>query len=225
MSDAYHYYLPQGAHEFLIWARNFTETAGHHAPAWGLVQADIDDLKAGTDAYAQALQTADADSASKEDIRAKNTLHTALAAKFKDYVNAKLRYNRAVDNDGRAALGLHVPDGAKTPVHTQEQHVGFTVRPIHAREHRIDFYVEETRKKAVPYGCNGAVFFVKALEPGEPVPVSAEDFHQSDLITHTPHIREFPPSDQGKRACYAACWQNNRGEKGPLSDIQVHIVP
>jgi hypothetical protein len=80
MADSHHYYLPQGAHEFLIWARNFTEVAGRNAAAWGLVQADIDDLKAGTDAYALAL-------------------HTALAAKFKDYVNAKLRYSRDIDSD------------------------------------------------------------------------------------------------------------------------------
>ena len=225
MTEKHYYYMPQGAHEFLVWARNFTDVAGRNAKAWGLVQADIDNLKADTETYARQLQIADRDPASKEDIRLKNTLHTALASKFKDYMNAEIRYNKAADNDEPAAPGVHGTDGLKTPIHTPDLHVAFSVRPIHAGKHRIDFHVEETGRKAVPDGYNGAVFFLKVLEPGEPVPADISGFYKSDLITHTPHVKEFRSSDRGKRACYAACWQNSRGEKGPISDIQVHIVP
>ena len=221
MTEKNHYYIPQGAHEFLVWAQNFTDNAA----AWGLVQADIDALKADTETYAQALRTADGNGASKEDIQLKHTLHTALASKCKDYVNAKIRSNKAVDNDGRAALKVHVPDRSKTPIHTPNLHVAFSVRPIHATEHRIDFHVEETGKKAIPYGYNGAGFFVKVLEPDEPVPADITSFHESELLTHTPQIREFLPSEQGTRVCCAACRQNSKGEKGPVSDIRVHIVP
>ena len=171
MTEKNHYYMPQGAHEFLLWARNFTDVAGRNAKAWGLVQEDIDDLKTATENYAHALQISDSDRASKEDIQLKNTFHTALASKFKDYVNAEIRYNQAVDNDGRAALEVHVPDGSKTPVHRPRLHVAFSVRLIHTREHRIDFHVEETGKKAIPYGYNGGVFFIKVLEQDEPVPM------------------------------------------------------
>ena len=38
-------------------------------------------------------------------------------------------------------------------------------------------------------------------------------FHESELFTHTPHIRGFLLSEQGKRARYAARWRNNKGEK------------
>jgi hypothetical protein len=103
--------------------------------------------------------------------------------------------------------------------------VEFAVRPVNAREHRIDFWDEASGKKAIPYGYSGALFFRKVLEPAEGVPASPSELPESKLITATPHIEEFLPSDQGKRAAYAACWQNGKGERGPFSDLQVHVVP
>lgn len=217
--------MPQEAQEFLLWARNFTDVAGRNAKAWGLVQADIDNLKADTENYAQVLQITEGDRAAKEDIQLKNTLHTALSSKFKNYVNAEIRCNKAAGNNGRAALGIHVPEGSKTLIHRPDLHIAFSVRPVHSGEHRIDFHVEETGRKAVPYGYNGAVFFIKFLEPDEPVPADISGFFKSDIITRTPHLKEFRSSDRGKRVCYAACWQNGRSEKGPISGIQMHIVP
>jgi hypothetical protein len=110
MTEKNYYYMPQGDHEFLLWARNFTDVAGRNAKAWGLVQTDIDDLKTATENYAHVLQIADSRRASKEDIQLKNTFRTALASKFKDYVDAEIRCNKAVDAGGRAALEVYIPD-------------------------------------------------------------------------------------------------------------------
>jgi hypothetical protein len=115
MTDNDDYYILQDPQEFLLWARNFTDVAGRNAKAWGLVQRDIDDLKTATENYAHVLQITDCRRASKEDIQLKNTFRTALASKFKDYVNAEIRCNKAVNKDGRAALEVHIPDEPVPP--------------------------------------------------------------------------------------------------------------
>ncbi|MDR1351728.1 MAG: hypothetical protein LBK05_00480, partial [Treponema sp.] len=74
--------------------------------------------------------------------------------------------------------------------------VRLRVSPLEGHGHRIDFVSAATGKKAIPYGLNGVVLACKILEDGEPVP-----------------------------AAYSAAWQNEKGEKGHFSDVQVHIIP
>jgi hypothetical protein len=44
-------------------------------------------------------------------------------------------------------------------------------------------------------------------------------------MTSSPHVIDYPPNRAGKRVAYAAAWENEKGEKGNFSDIQVHIIP
>ncbi|MHC6204359.1 hypothetical protein ACYULU_14360 [Breznakiellaceae bacterium SP9] len=219
------YYIPQGDHEFLDWTLNFVQGASENAAAWDLILADIAAIKAKSDDFAQKLEASLGSDASKADIRAKNTAHHETQTAFRDYVNEKIRFNHKIDDDGRAALRVHVQDTTRTTIPKPKNHVAFSVKPVNAREHRIDYRDEESGKKAVPYGYNGVVLYRKVLEAEEPVPIDPVTLPESKLLTSTPHIEEFLPSDQGKRAVYAAAWQNEKGEQGPFSDVQVHIVP
>jgi hypothetical protein len=225
MSKDHKYYIPAGDHDFLDWTRNFVQIAGTNAATWGFAATDIDALKAKSDDFGQKLVKALTDEATKADIRAKNAAHHETKTAFRDFVNEKIRFSKKIGNDGRAALRVHVPDETKTPIPPPASRVEFSVRPVNAREHRLDYWDEETGKKALPYGYSGVLLFRKVLEPNEPVPETPEDLPESKLITSTPHIEEFLPSDQGKRAAYALCWQNTKGERGPSSGVQIHIVP
>lgn len=220
-----HYYLPQGAQEFYEWTQNFTSVAGSNAGVWGFAQADIDVLKAKSDDLGKKILKSHSDDANKADIRAKNAAHHDTQTLFRDFVNEKVRYNKNIDNDGRAALRVTVPDTTKTPIPAPTTRVAFAVKPVNEREHRIDFWDEATDKKAIPYGYSGVLLFKKILEPNEPVPTDPSALPESKLLTATPHVEEFLPSAQGRRAAYAACWQSERGDRGPVSDVQTHIVP
>jgi hypothetical protein len=52
-----------------------------------------------------------------------------------------------------------------------------------------------------------------------------QDLPDTELVTSSPHAKDYPPNQAGKRAAYAAAWQNEKGEKGKFSDVQVHIIP
>ena len=197
-----------------------------HASTWGLNAGEIQSLGAKTTDLEQKILHAAEDTASSEDVRAKNTALREARTLFKDYVNEKIRYNHLIDNDGRAALGTHVNDDTRTDNPVPTDRVAFSIRPTNSRELRNDFKNETTGKKAIGWKLSGAVQARQILEPGEPVPTDPEHFPLQVLLTSSPHIDDdYREDDRGKRVAYAMCWQNTKGEKGFWSDVQVHVIP
>jgi hypothetical protein len=78
------------------------------------------------------------------------------------------------------------------------------------------------KSKAKPYGVNGAVIAYAVLD-APPADVSA--LTRSVPATRTPHVLEFTEEERGKTVYVAICWQNEKGEKGPWSEIESAIVP
>jgi hypothetical protein len=69
---------------------------------------------------------------------------------------------------------------------------------------------------------NGAVIVYAVL--AEP-PADPDALTRSVLATRTPHVFEFTEEERGKTVYVAICWQNEKGEKGPWSEIESAIVP
>jgi hypothetical protein len=76
--------------------------------------------------------------------------------------------------------------------------------------------------KAKPYGVNGAVIIYAVLDAP---PADHSALTSSVLATRTPHILEFTEEERGKTVYVAICWQNEKGQKGPWSEIESAIVP
>jgi hypothetical protein len=72
---------------------------------------------------------------------------------------------------------------------------------------------------------SGVVLAFKILEDGEPVPERGEDLTNTELITSSPQVKDYSPDMAGKRVAYSAAWQNEKGERGPFSDVQVQVIP
>jgi hypothetical protein len=65
----------------------------------------------------------------------------------------------------------------------------------------------------------------KVLEDGEAVPVRGENLPDTELMTSSPQVKDYPPDLAGKRTAYSAAWQNEKGEKGKFSDVEVQVIP
>jgi short subunit dehydrogenase-like uncharacterized protein len=72
---------------------------------------------------------------------------------------------------------------------------------------------------------NGVVLSRKTLEDGEAVPETGEQLPDTELMTSSPHVIDYPPNLAGKRVAYSAAWQNEKGKKGKFSDVQTHVIP
>jgi hypothetical protein len=225
MANKHEYYMPQGAQDFVGWAKNFVEVALANKTAFGFTDNEVAPLSAGVDALEAAVIKADSETASKEDIRHKNTVLKTTRDLFRSFVNTRVNYNDQIDDDGRANLRTHIRDTTHTTIPVPTDLVRLRITPLEGHGHRVDFVSAATGKKAIPYGMNGVVLAGKILENGEAVPETGEQLPDTVLLTSSPHAADYPPNLAGKRAAYAAAWQNEKGQKGRFSDVQVHVIP
>jgi hypothetical protein len=221
MANKHEYYMPRGDHEFLGWAKNFVEVAQANKTEFGFTDAELTPLAAGVITVDGAIAKADRETASKEDIRHKNTVLDATRRQFQAFVNTRVNYNDKIDNDGRANLRTHIRDTTKTTIPVPTDRVRLRIRPVDGHGHRIDFVSEATGKKAIPYGINGAVLASKILEDGEPIPAKGELLTDTELMTSNPQVKDYSPELADKRVAYSAAWQNEKGELGKFSDVEV----
>jgi hypothetical protein len=56
-------------------------------------------------------------------------------------------------------------------------------------------------------------------------PEDTGDLTHSVLAIRTPHTMEFFEEERGKTVYIAIQWQNEKGEKGPWSEIESVIIP
>jgi hypothetical protein len=217
--------MPYGAREFLEWAKNFVEAARANKAAFGFTDAELTPLGEGADVLEAAVIKAGGETASKEDIRRKNTVLKAARDLFRAFVNTRVKYNDKIDNDGRANLRTHIRDTTRTTIPVPADLVRLRITPIEGHGHRIAFVSASTGKKSIPYGMNGVVLGFKVLEDGESVPEKGEQLLETELMTGSPHTKDYPPNLAGKRVAYSAAWENEKGEKGRFSDVEVHVIP
>jgi hypothetical protein len=217
--------MPQGAQPFLGWAKNFVEVARANKTLFGFTDNELVPLDAAVAELEAAVIKADGETASKEDIRRKNSILKLVRHQMQIFVNTRVNFNDKIDNDGRANLRTHIRDTTRTTIPVPTDLVRLRVTPLDGHCHRIDFVSAATGKKAIPYGMNGVVLASKILEDGEPVPERGEQMPDTELITSSPHAKDYPPNLAGKRVAYSAAWQNEKGEKGKFSDVEVHVIP
>jgi hypothetical protein len=74
---------------------------------------------------------------------------------------------------------------------------------------------------AKPAGYNGAVLFYRVS--AEPI-TSHEELTSSKLLTRVKETLVFKDSDRLKTLYVAICWENEKGELGPLSPIQSIVI-
>jgi hypothetical protein len=225
MANKYEYYMPQGAHEFLEWAKNCVEVARANKAVFGFTDDELEPLDAEAGALEAAVDKADSETASKADRRYKNTVLKAARRQFQVFVNTRVNYNDRIDADGRANLRTHIRDTIRTTIPVPADLVLLRVSPLEGHGHRLDFVSAATGKKAIPYGMKGIILRSKVLEDGEPVPEKQEQLTTMELVTGSPHVIYYPPDLAGKRAAYSAAWVNGKGQQGKFSDVQVHIIP
>jgi hypothetical protein len=66
---------------------------------------------------------------------------------------------------------------------------------------------------------------LQIIEKYDAPPADHNALTRSVLATRTPHTFEFTEEERGKTVYMAACWQNEKGQKGPWSEIVSAIVP
>jgi hypothetical protein len=214
-------YLPSKDSELVVWGDNFASQIASHYTEWEIPTQDLTDLQASLDLFKSLHDQADSPAKNKIIVAEKNAARKAFKEKVRGLVNFRLK-NPVITNAQRVALGLRVRDTtpSKIPVPTTRPELDVDVLDV--RRLRLRFHDMGSSNNARPYGVNGAVV---AYAVRDTPPSSPNDLTRTVLATRTPFTLEFTEEERGKTVYFAICWQNERGERGPWSEIESAIVP
>ncbi|MDR2419303.1 MAG: hypothetical protein LBD79_09660 [Treponema sp.] len=205
------------------WADSFISQCDTNKAAWGIPADVVSASRAYYDAYKNTLDIAQApDTRGKAATAAKNAAKKALRNNLNVFIARYIDYNDVITVPIRDNLGLPVKDTTRTSIATPTTHPEFFVRVKDIRALEIHFKAIGSASKAKPYGYNGAVISYGVLDtpPKEP-----SELPHSLLATKTPYTLYFSEADRGKRVYIALTWQNEKGEKGPYSQIVEAYIP
>jgi hypothetical protein len=218
-------YVPGRDADFDAWYKNlknyvYSKVNGQ-SPAWTHIPAArtlelVNSYAAWNDLYQKTLEPH-----TRVDTLAKNEGRAAAEKVVRSFVQQYLMFP-PVTNEDREAMGLHNPDPTRTNIGTPDTRALITdMQNLGGFRVKIRFQDETTPlSHAIPYGMNGCLLIYICGEEK----VSDYKLLTSDvLMTASPFTLELPAEAEGKFLSVAAMWQNDKGEKGPKSDI-MHIA-
>jgi hypothetical protein len=214
-------YIPQKDSELVAWSSNFTTVVAANASAWGIPPDEVAALRTAYDLFAALQKQADSPAKTSIIVAEKNAAREALEAKIRGMVGFRLK-NPIITDAQRIALGLHVHDTKPSNIPAPTSRPEIDIDVIDFRRLKVVFHDMGSESKAKPYGVNGAVIVYAVLDAP---PADPNALTRSVLATRTPHTLEFTEEERGKTVYVAICWQNEKGEKGPWSEIESAIVP
>ena len=215
-------YIPKAMPSLILWGDRFVNYFFANALKWGISLQDVTDLKNQWDDTKALIEKAeDPTQRLHAVIVQKDEAVKAFKAKVRDFVNHEL-HSRAVTEADRIALGLRIRDTNPTPIGTPTSMPTFVIDLSIPRHIRLRYHDQDSHSEAKPYGVNGAVVAWGALDAP---PRDQKDLPHSLLATRSPYTMEFVETERGKTIYIALCWQNEKGQRGPWSNIEKTIIP
>jgi hypothetical protein len=209
--------------ELRVWAESFLTQCETNKDEWGIPADAIAGPRASCNAYTAALDIAQApNTRSKAATVAKNEAKKALNHALDVFIAKHIENNDAITKAILLQLGLTVKDTIRTPIPEPKDYPEFFIRVKDIRALDIHFKPIGSASKARPYGYNGAVISYAVLDTP---PVNEKELTRSLLATKTPYTLFFTEAERGKHVYISLVWQNEKGEKGPPSQIEAAIIP
>jgi hypothetical protein len=214
-------YLPRKDAELVAWSDNFIAQVAASAAAWTIPTTEVTELQTALANFKQYYAQADSPKKSSIIVSQKNATRARLETKIRAMVNFRLQ-NPVITASQRIAMGLHVRDTSPTTIPVPSTRPELDIDVLDVRRLSVVFHDQGKTSKAKPYGVNGAVisYAVRSTPPGD-----VNDLIHSTLATRTPHTLAFSEEERGKTVYVAIQWQNEKGEKGPWSEIEHAIIP
>ncbi|MDR1126976.1 MAG: hypothetical protein LBL06_02485 [Treponema sp.] len=215
-------FFPMRDADLVRWLENFCSVLAEHAEAWGISTSIITGLTAQITAYIKVYDEATGENSTKALVLEKNEKRDALKAEVRDIKNQYVDYNTAVTNPDRERLGLHIRDRHPTPKPRPTSRPSLEITPTNNRQHTGIAINKATGKKTKPADAYGVRY---AWEIRDNAPINADDLRHSTFRRKVSQVFNYSEEERGKKIFYAACYENEKGEAGPWSDIIETIIP
>jgi hypothetical protein len=214
-------YIPQSDSKLVDWSANFCTKVSAKASIWGIPSEEVTVVQNASTLFASLHAQADSPSKTSVIVATKNAARKELVEKIRAMVNFRLK-NPVITDAERIELGLHVHDTKPSTIKPPHTRPELDIDVVDFRRLAVNFRDMGSKGKARPYGVNGAL--IKQAVLNTP-PADHNALTRTVLATRTPHILEFTEEERGKTVYVVICWQNEKGELGPWSEIESAIVP
>ncbi|MDR3308640.1 MAG: hypothetical protein LBS80_01655 [Tannerella sp.] len=214
-------YIPGKDSELVQWGNNFADKVAIYATKFGIDADTVAALAAALAAFKLWVAVTDGPERNKVNVSTKNAARKEFVNQIRALANFQLK-NPVITDSQRLEMGLRVHDAKPTPILPPTEVPAMEIELLGPRRLSFVFHSPDSESKAKPYGVIGAVIVYGVLD----IPTTSQEaLPHSVLATRTPHTLEFTADDRGKTVYYAICWQNERGQRGPFSEVGSTIVP
>ncbi|MDR3308405.1 MAG: hypothetical protein LBS80_00430 [Tannerella sp.] len=214
-------YIPNKDTELVQWGNNFADKVALYASKWNIDAVVVTALATIAASFASWVAITDSAERNTLNVSDKNVARKEFERQIRALVNFQLK-NPVITDTQRLELGLPVHDVKPTPILPPTEVPVLEIELLGPRRLSFVFFSPDSESKAKPYGVNGAVIVYGVLDTPT---TSQDDLPHSVLATRTPHTLEFAAAERGKTVYYAICWQNEKGQRGPFSEVGSSIVP
>jgi len=206
-------YLPSRDAQLDDWISNFKTLIAATPTNYGLVAADGTAITNAFNSWHTAfLAATNPTTRTKGTVSTKNTQKAAVLAVVRGYANT-IRVNKAVTNELKIGLGLHVADTQPTPVPAPVTYPLLSISGMGQGLQDLRAADQATpTKRAKPAGAVGLLLFRSVAETPTSEPTDAAFLA---YVSQGKFTSNFSPADNGKTATYFARWTNSKGEVGP----------
>jgi len=208
-------YIPQTDWAFKSFLQNFSTLISADPNRYGVSAADATVIANHYTAFASAFDTVQAPSTrNATTIAQKDAVRASAAASIRIYAQI-IKANQGVDNEDKAALGIHLDDPTPTPIPAPTSAPLLSIVAAFSGQHEIRYADENTpASRAKPHGVLQLQLNRTVATGANPDPNAST---MVGLFTKQPVMVPQDPADVGKTATYFGRWVTRKGLFGPWS--------
>ena len=218
-------YIPEQQAIFYSWQKNYLNGIVAESVGWGIPPAEITDLQGLQTIYEALYLTGSKEQKITRTIREAEEFRTAeknYKAGIRKFNSKWISKNDSVTSAQKLELGVTVQDTVPTRIEAVNFAPQVVVDKISGGMHTLRFInPEDPDSKKMPYGQK---IILRTVVSTANLPEDQIPWSGSETVKRFLHEVSFTIGDKGKTAYYIACYESNRGERGPWSDIIDAIV-
>ena len=166
---------------------------------------------------------ANPDTATTGTRRERDTARKELEPKWREFLNANIRYNALVPEADLEVFGIKRGDDTRTPAGVPDAIGMVSLKRVGALRFEAHVLDSATGKIKNPAHATGSYLYV-AVTDLDKEPEHEDDFRKLDFASNNKHVVAFHMEQKGKQANVYARYSNAHGKEGPEGPTETAVI-
>jgi hypothetical protein len=216
-------YLPSNPFELLNKVQNIQAQVSINRERWEIPDTSSERLNEPVSNFKEAVALSEnPETRTTASVRRREEMRAVLEGVFRPFIQGQLYHNPKVTDSDLVEMGLPAHDHTPTPSPDPDVEPSLEITPGSPGVLEAKFGGKDEKGHAKPKGVHGIEL---RWAIAETPPINWSELTKSEFATRSPLRLTFEGSDRGKWIYFAARWENNRGVKGPWTEIISAVIP